>query len=103
MFDTYIYIFLFPVRVYLHGLLPRAEPAGQAAGDGEQCRQDQLGGAAAGAEGPAQLRHPACPREVALVLARPPLRGTLPHLRPRLHQGREELEAAVLDLAKNLI
>ena len=89
--------------MYLHGLLPRAEPAGQAAGDGEQRGQDQLGGAAAGTEGPAQLRHSTCPSEVAVVLARPPLRGTLPNLRPRLHQGREELEAAVLDLAKNLI
>ena len=71
--------------MYLHGLLPRAEPAGQAAGDGEQRGQDQLGGAAAGAEGPAQLRHPACPREVAVVLARPPLRGTLPNMRHGLH------------------
>ena len=88
--------------MYLHGLLPRAEPAGQAAGDGEQRGQDQLGGAAAGAEGPPQLRHPARPCEVAVVLARPPLRGPLPHLRPRLHQGREELEATALDLAENL-
>ena len=89
--------------MYLHGLLPRAEPAGQAAGDGEQRGQDQLGGAAAGAEGPPQLRHAARPRQVALVLARPPLRGPLPHLRPRLHQGREELEATALELAENLI
>ena len=55
--------------MYLHGLLPRAEPAGQAAGDGEQRGQDQLGGAAAGAEGPAQLRHSPRPSEVAVVLA----------------------------------
>ena len=89
--------------MYLHGLLPRAEPAGQAAGDGEQRGQDQLGGAAAGAEGPAQLRHPARPREVAVVLARPPLRGTLPNMRHGLHQGREELVATVLELAENLI
>ena len=88
--------------MYLHGLLPRAEPAGQAAGDGEQRGQDQLGGAAAGAEGPPQLRHAPRPCEVALVLARPPLRGPLPHLRPRLHQGREELEATALELAENL-
>ena len=89
--------------MYLHGLLPRAEPAGQAAGDGEQRGQDQLGGAAAGAEGPAQLRHSARPSEVAVVLARPPLRGTLPNLRPRLHQGREELEVTAVELAENLI
>ena len=89
--------------MYLHGLLPRAEPAGQAAGDGEQRGQDQLGGAAAGAEGSPQLRHAPRPREVALVLARPPLRGPLPHLRPRVHQGREELEATALELAENLI